>query len=1796
MFLSIVTQKLYANELHKAVKSDDPKQVIKVLESGIDINSRDENNATALMYAVTDAPIEIVKLLIDRGADIEAKAEYGLTALYLASVLKNREAVSLLLEKGADTNVRLEKEAETKNRVVKQGGETPLLAASIVGNFEIVELLLKHGANVKTKSSKGQTPLQLASTLEVITILLQYGADTHGLDQEYLNSILHNFAQTDNAVGMKLLTSQKGNFDINARNEEGATPLIIAIKDNNIESVKSLLENNADPNMTDSAGTPPLMYVMKSSVDFPDEIFMLLLEHGADPTIKDKRGRTADDSARHIGGSVSTTLKRFATKGENFVNYVIANNYIKVKEELENHINPNARDRDGRTALNWAVHTGNIEMIKLLLKHNADLNALNGEGMSSLADALNSNKVNMIEFLVKEGAKLYPNNSDSPEKAFFEAVIFDNIDAVEKALKSGVNINSVDMYNNTALTYAINTNNTKMVDLLLKKGADFNIRGYHNISPLGIAKRNNISEIIGILEKLDKNNKDVIIPPEVYLHTASKDTLRRDMIRAVEKNDYFTVKALLEAGVDANAQFKYDSTLLQYSASFGYTPIVELLIEHGASVNSLSNSTSALILASRFGFLDTIEILLKYGANVNAVSSRHEYSALMAASVRSNKESLQVINLLIESGARVNQKDKDGNTALVYAVDRGLADVVKLLLENGADHNNLIHTARSVGVLELLLKYRANVDTRDSYGTRLHRAANSGKTEEVRLLLKYGADTSIKNNREQTALDLAKRKKHTEIVALLENPSLAGVTKETKDYAKLSKNETHLFFQYIMSGNNKKVIELLEGGVDPNLQDNEKNTPLLHAVKNKNIEMTKTLLEFGATPNTQNTFGDTPLIWASSNNSIEIVNLLLKHGAEVNKQNTNGSTALFWSVGNKQFEITKHLIEHGAHINLEYPSKAASLTWVKTSKWGDKEKRTDMLAITKNKKHTPYKEDGYTLLMLASNKGSKDIVELLLNNGADITLKNKNKQTALDIATQEGHPEIVALLKNPANIKGEVKATESLAISETKKIDKNSLSPELFAKAKEKNHDAVIKAVLNNNYDEVKKAIENGGKVNFQTTFGFTPLIVATIEGNKKIIELLLQNGAFVNAYDAGGFCFMEYTDETLPINGVKVFLEKKPDIGKAGLFPASSPIVCASTNGNLEIVKLLLEHGAKPFFRNEINDTALDAASWGGFLDIVKLLHKNGAVVDGQIKEGYSPLTRAVSGGHIDIVNYLIDNGANPNIKTPRGETLLDIAKAKKHSDIIALLEKANVSTAPNLINAVINSNIKEAKRALQEGIKINTPANLGLTPLMLASAIGNIEMVKLLLENKADPNIFDKGGYSFITAKHKDTNITKEILEQYIGKENTKDGVTYSTNSALRIASAEGHEEIVKLLLDKGAEVNAQNSAGFVALDAVGENTAIAKMLIEKGAKVNNQSYSGYTPLIAASQNGYIEVINLLLDNGAYLNIVAQNQTALSVAVYNGQTEAVKLLLSKEIDKNYLKENLSKLIETAEKKGYTEIVALLKNPDGAKTSEVKITEGLVAPEPKKPGTALIVAHSKDTMSLDTFTPDSKNDTLIKVLVKGASPVIAIRLENAGGKSGSWKTKDVKTSAMGIIQVENQGKVLNPNDTSFSVDVNTPVELDLLVQDNGALADKKTRIRVTLFHKDGSRTYALGTRISQEELAKRSSAKNEQPQPAVELKPSYRLSSEVMSGIIKISEVKNNTFNIFISTAEASRARWTCMYESTCEIDGKFFLCAQNDDSISGSFEGANILITVSPDSQMCGMGGTMKGVYAPQ
>ncbi|KAG9346766.1 hypothetical protein JZ751_007083, partial [Albula glossodonta] len=435
---------------------------------------------------------------------------------------------------------------------------------------------------------------------------------------------------------------------------------------------------------------------------------------------------------------------------------------------------------------------------------------------------------------------------------------------------------------------------------------------------------------------------------------------------------------------------KGDITPLMAAASGGYVDIVKLLLVHGADVNAQSSTgNTALTYACAGGFVDVVKVLLKEGANIED-HNENGHTPLMEAASAGHVE---VARVLLEYGAGINTHSNEfKESALTLACYKGHLDMVRFLLEAGADQEHKtdeMHTALMeacmdghVEVARLLLDSGAQVNMpADSFESPLTLAACGGHVELAALLIERGANLEEVNDEGYTPLMEAAREGHEEMVALLLaqvafSPSLchpgANINAQTEET-----QETALTLA--CCGGFLEVADfLIKAGADIELGC---STPLMEAAQEGHLELVKYLLAAGANVHATTATGDTALTYACENGHTDVADVLLQAGADLEHESEGGRTPLMKAARAGHLCTVQFLISKGANVN----------------------------RATANNDHT--------VVSLACAGGHLAVVELLLAHGADPTHRLKDGSTMLIEAAKGGHTNVVSyLLDYPNNI------------------------------------------------------------------------------------------------------------------------------------------------------------------------------------------------------------------------------------------------------------------------------------------------------------------------------------------------------------------------------------------------------------------------------------------------------------------------------------------------------------------------------------------------------------------------------------------------------------------------------------------------------------------------------------------------------------------------------------------------------------------------------------------------------------
>jgi len=324
------------------------------------------------------------------------------------------------------------------------------------------------------------------------------------------------------------------------------------------------------------------------------------------------------------------------------------------------------------------------------------------------------------------------------------------------------------------------------------------------------------------------------------------------------------------------------------------------------------------------------------------------------------------------------------------------------------------------------------------------------------------------------------------------------------------------------------------------------------------------------------------------------------------------------------------------------------------------------------------------------------------------------------------------------------------------------------------------------------------------------------------------------------------------------------------------------ANNGNIDEFIIALNQGdnSSNWYRDSSGNTALHKASNNGYIEIVKLIVNNIILdsktyfINSKTNDGCTPLILTVDKNYIEIVKILIQTaGVDVNRKDNNGWTALHRACSKGFIDIVSILlsNGAYLNCKTNnrltaLHEASRNNHIEVVKLLLDNGIDLNLRNSNGRTALHEACRNNHIEVFKELINRGADIHITDN--YNENPLNYSISNHHFEIIKIILDK-----GINFSNKDLSLIflmAINDGDIDLIKTLIHKGTiDINYKDeySGTYLHFAISNNNFEIVKLLIENGADINAMDCYGITPLMESSRLGRIEFVSILIDH--YVNI---------------------------------------------------------------------------------------------------------------------------------------------------------------------------------------------------------------------------------------------------------------------------------------------------------------------------------------
>ncbi len=330
-----------------------------------------------------------------------------------------------------------------------------------------------------------------------------------------------------------------------------------------------------------------------------------------------------------------------------------------------------------------AIRQRDIELVKRLISEGADVNQFDSRGFSPLI-LVSGGDFELIDILLKAGANV---NAESKYGAtpLIRSVWCSR--AVKKFLESGANVNQRNINKRTALLFAAETNNLESIKLLLDANADISVKDVEGMTALLYAiKSGNIEITKYIYDKGGKND------------LSDEQNAARALSIAAGISQPEMIKFLLQTGISANSRFKNNANALTMAAMRNNPEVVRLLLEAGADPNIKGSQTvSPLTWASTYGYTEIVKLLLAAKAKVNP----DDWSPPLFTAAQNGH--IETVAVLLKAGANIDAQGYGGRTALMDAAGRGNVQVVKFLIENGADVS-LKDRYKEVTALSLAMK------------------------------------------------------------------------------------------------------------------------------------------------------------------------------------------------------------------------------------------------------------------------------------------------------------------------------------------------------------------------------------------------------------------------------------------------------------------------------------------------------------------------------------------------------------------------------------------------------------------------------------------------------------------------------------------------------------------------------------------------------------------------------------------------------------------------------------------------------------------------------------------------------------------------------------------------------------------------------------------------------------------------------------------------------------------------------------------------------------------------------------
>lgn len=677
--------------------------------------------------------------------------------------------------------------------------------------------------------------------------------------------------------------------------------------------------------------------------------------------------------------------------------------------------------------------------------------------------------------------------------------------------------------------------------------------------------------------------------------------------------DMFTLLLDKYWAMDSNYSW-YNKNLLIYSVVANKMDYVKALVERGADVNVRDHSSkkTALMYASEEGCTEMVEYLLEMGADPS-IGARDEFretksTPLMYAVAEEHHELARTI---FDYGIKNNRKDSKAAEAMLIAAEKGNFELVKYLVDKGVDPK---YKRKSNLVLNALI---------------------ADHIELLNFVLEAGADPKATNFMGQGAVELVKSP------AAMEVMKKYGIVFDQQAKEKL-------LITAILEDRKDLFIQMASEITDYNYGQNYV-TPILAASTSKDDFYLEYLLENGA----QADFSVdqvTSLMGAAGNRDAKKIQLLLKAGVDLQATDEDGRNALHFALKYTKVEVSFNSKSMGYKEEMIEQNIIDLLSNKDSINQRNEDRQTPLLIAAEKKAWdiveylvelgADYQSDAYQLLVKAATNGDVDVLRRLLKLGVDPTVESNGRNPIAYSANRE----ILAELEQYVDVE---KYLESTLIA-----------------ASRRNHVEVYAYLLDKYSDEITKE------------WILDDLLQAEDTGNYAIIQTILETGMLdqseLNKWLGKAIYSVIFRPNFAYLKSVATFIKFGADVDVKG-DNGYTALMVASYVGHFTMVKQLVEAGADVNVLNGHGDSALSMAIRRNNYAVIDYLLQNGAVANITPKK----LNNLYQSYDLEILSRLVEKGLNPDSKDDQNKPLLAYAIERGSAPLFDLLIQHGADTS---------------------------------------------------------------------------------------------------------------------------------------------------------------------------------------------------------------------------------------------------------------------------------------------------------------------------------------------------------------------------------------------------------------------------------------------------------------------------------------------------------------------------------------